>query len=162
MLRRSPQKLNLANCINRMSAAGIADIGKTWVRTHKLNENSDDNFPSRTSISRPVACYPPIERRRHACRRGATAGHIGGEVRIFVQHTRRFQPEQHPAYHHQVARAGTDHRADHGIAKAKGKLAQPVTDADPRREACVARTRTCRPSRSLQRFRVQGSAAPPC
>src|SRR5215212_10287292 len=73
------------------------------------------------------------------------AGYIGGEVRIFVQHTRRFQPEQH-RHHHQVARA---ERAIEpvGIAKATGKLDQPVTDAilDERHASYPLGAPLCRP-----------------
>src|SRR3984885_8815506 len=56
-----------------------------------------------------------------------SAGDIRGEIRIFVQHTRCFQPEQH-RHHHQVARAECTIEPV-GIAKATGKFAQPVTDA---------------------------------
>ena len=63
----------------------------------------------------------PVGRPRFA------AGDIGGEVRIFVQHTRCFQPEQH-RHHHQVARAERTIEPV-CIAKATGKFAQPVTDA---------------------------------
>src|SRR3984885_7166067 len=55
------------------------------------------------------------------------AGDIGGEVRILVQHTRCFQPEQH-RHHHQVARTECTIEPV-GIAKATGKFAQPLTDA---------------------------------
>src|SRR5947207_6278982 len=55
------------------------------------------------------------------------AGHIGGEVRTFVQQTRRPQPEQH-RHHHQVTRAERAIEPG-GIAKATGKLVQPATDA---------------------------------
>jgi hypothetical protein len=55
------------------------------------------------------------------------AGDVGGEVRIFVQHSRCFQPEQH-RHHHQVARAERTIEPV-GIAKAIGKFVQPITDA---------------------------------
>src|SRR5882672_9853045 len=55
------------------------------------------------------------------------AGDIGGEVRIFLQDPRSVQPAQH-LDHHQVTSAEFTVQPV-GIAKAIGKLAQPVTDA---------------------------------
>src|SRR5688572_31884710 len=64
---------------------------------------------------------PPVGGPRFA------AGDIGGQVRIFVQNARRFQPEQH-RHHHQVARV---ERAIEpvGIAQATRKLFQPDANA---------------------------------
>ena len=87
------------------------------------------------------------------------AGDIGGEVRIFVQHTRCFQPEQH-RHHHQVARAERTIEPV-GIAKATGKFAQPVTDAilDDRQALLVPGLVALQEPGGL---RDQGSAAQPC
>ena len=104
----------------------------------------------------PAVGSPPTELRKPACRRVALRrGHIGGEVRIFVQHPRGFQPEQH-RHHHQVARAEPP----------SSQLASPR-----RRESWPSRLRTrsstrgmrcadqvCHPLRSW-RFQVQGWAA---
>ena len=55
------------------------------------------------------------------------AGDIGGEVRIFVQYTRSFQPEQHR--HHQQVTGAECSVEPVGIAKPTGKFAQPYADA---------------------------------
>jgi hypothetical protein len=85
------------------------------------------------------------------------AGDIGGEVPIFVQHTRCFQPEQHRD-HHQVARAECTIEPV-GIAKATREFAQPVTDAilDDTGRRCAYQALS--PSRNLvvMRSRIGGS-----
>src|SRR3954464_14217921 len=85
--------------------------------------------PGRTSISPPPACgvnrqlggeSPLIGRPRFG------TGDIGGEVRIFVQNARCFQPEYRD--HHQVA--PTDPPSEPvGTADAGGQLLQPVANA---------------------------------
>src|SRR3954468_1581877 len=55
------------------------------------------------------------------------AGDIGGKVRIFVQDTRWFHPEQHPHYH-QASRPKPAVEPV-GTAEASGKLLQPLVDA---------------------------------
>src|SRR4051794_1321494 len=55
------------------------------------------------------------------------AGDIGRQVRVFVQNTRWFQPEQH-RYHHQVAGAEATIEPL-GAAKARRELLQAVVDA---------------------------------
>lgn len=84
------------------------------------------------------------------------ASNVGGKIRIFVQHTRRFQPEQH-RHHHQVARAELAFEPV-GIAEATGKLAQPVTARSSTRGMRCA-DQGLSPSRSLavQSSRMGGS-----
>src|SRR5882757_10878494 len=57
------------------------------------------------------------------------AGDIGGEVWIFVQHARWFQPEQ-DRHHHQVTRAERTIEPV-GAAKVSGELVEPVADPIP-------------------------------
>src|SRR5262245_23042363 len=56
-----------------------------------------------------------------------TAGEISGQVWVFVENARRFDPEQH-RHHHQIAR--TERTIEPvGIAEAGRKLFQPVANA---------------------------------